>query len=427
MDLEVSKSILKIVREKLMSKNSIPQIRFQGFDSWWETIKLTDLGISVGGTAIESEFDPDGKYKVISIGSYSEESKYKDQGIRAIHSKKTERRILEKDDLTMILNDKTGTGKIIGRVLLIDEDNSYVYNQRTQRICLDKNKYVPDFIFQLLNADINRNKIVRSAQGNTQIYVNWSDISNLDYLIPDSFDEQSAIGFLFRTLDDLLASYKDNLANYQSLKTTMLSKMFPKAGQRVPEIRLNGFEGEWEIRKLNEVSEVYDGTHQTPNYTESGVKFLSVENISTLESEKYISEEDFEKDFKVFPEFGDVLMTRIGSIGIPNIVKTNEKIAFYVSLALLKPKKRTNSLFLKSSIESNPFQEELWKKTLHIAFPKKINKNDISQSIIKWPSYEEQQAIGAYFSNLDNLINSHQEKISQLETLKKKLLQDIFI
>ena len=404
-----------------MSKNSIPQIRFQGFDSWWETIKLTDLGISVGGTAIESEFDPDGKYKVISIGSYSEESKYKDQGIRAIHSKKTERRILEKDDLTMILNDKTSTGKIIGRVLLIDEDNSYVYNQRTQRICLDKNKYVPDFIFQLLNADINRNKIVRSAQGNTQIYVNWSDISNLDYLIPDSFDEQSAIGFLFRTLDDLLASYKDNLANYQSLKTTMLSKMFPKAGQRVPEIRLNGFEGEWEIRKLNEVSEVYDGTHQTPNYTESGVKFLSVENISTLESEKYISEEDFEKDFKVFPEFGDVLMTRIGSIGIPNIVKTNEKIAFYVSLALLKPKKRTNSLFLKSSIESNPFQEELWKKTLHIAFPKKINKNDISQSIIKWPSYEEQQAIGAYFSNLDNLINSHQEKISQLETLKKKL------
>ena len=380
-----------------MSKNSIPQIRFQGFDSWWETIKLTDLGISVGGTAIESEFDPDGKYKVISIGSYSEESKYKDQGIRAIHSKKTERRILEKDDLTMILNDKTSTGKIIGRVLLIDEDNSYVYNQRTQRICLDKNKYVPDFIFQLLNADINRNKIVRSAQGNTQIYVNWSDISNLDYLIPDSFDEQSAIGFLFRTLDDLLASYKDNLANYQSLKTTMLSKMFPKAGQRVPEIRLNGFEGEWEIRKLNEVSEVYDGTHQTPNYTESGVKFLSVENISTLESEKYISEEDFEKDFKVFPEFGDVLMTRIGSIGIPNIVKTNEKIAFYVSLALLKPKKRTNSLFLKSSIESNPFQEELWKKTLHIAFPKKINKNDISQSIIKWPSYEEQQAIGAYF------------------------------
>ena len=279
-----------------------------------------------------------------------------------------------------------------------------------------------EFLIQLLE----KQNYEKYNTGTAQPKLNGEVVKNITLHFP-SDDEQSAIGSLFRTLDDLLASYKDNLANYQSLKATMLSKMFPKAGHTVPEIRLDGFEGEWEIRKLNEVSEVYDGTHQTPNYTESGVKFLSVENISTLESEKYISEEDFEKDFKVFPEFGDVLMTRIGSIGVPNIVKTNEKIAFYVSLALLKPKKKTNSLFMKSSIESNPFQEELWKKTLHIAFPKKINKNDISQSIIKCPSYEEQQAIGSYFSNLDNLINSHQEKISQLETLKKKLLQDMFV
>ena len=279
-----------------------------------------------------------------------------------------------------------------------------------------------EFLIQLLE----KQNYEKYNTGTAQPKLNGEVVKNISLHFP-SDDEQSAIGFLFRTLDDLLASYKDNLANYQSLKATMLSKMFPKVGHTVPEIRLDGFEGEWEIRKLSEVSEVYDGTHQTPNYTESGVKFLSVENISTLESEKYISEEDFEKDFKVFPEFGDVLMTRIGSIGVPNIVKTSEKIAFYVSLALLKPKKKTNSLFMKSSIESNPFQEELWKKTLHIAFPKKINKNDISQSTIKCPSYEEQQAIGAYFYNLDNLIAAHQEKISQLETLKKKLLQDMFM
>ena len=279
-----------------------------------------------------------------------------------------------------------------------------------------------EFLIQLLE----KQNYEKYNTGTAQPKLNGEVVKKISLHFP-SDEEQSAIGSLFRTLEDLLVSYKENLANYQSLKATMLSKMFPKAGQTVPEIRLDGFEGEWEIRKLSEVSEVYDGTHQTPNYTESGVKFLSVENISTLESEKYISEEDFEKDFKVFPEFGDVLMTRIGSIGVPNIVKTSEKIAFYVSLALLKPKKKTNSLFMKSSIESNPFQEELWKKTLHIAFPKKINKNDISQSTIKCPSYEEQQAIGSYFSNLDNLIATHQEKISQLETLKKKLLQDMFI
>lgn len=54
---------------------------------------------------------------------------------------------------------------------------------------------------------------------------------------------------------------------------------------------------------------MYDGVHQTPKYTDSGVMFLSVENISNLKSKKYISEEAFERDFKVYPTKGDVLMT----------------------------------------------------------------------------------------------------------------------
>lgn len=413
-----------------MLKYITPRIRFQEFDFWWETIKLTDLGISVGGTAIESEFDPDGKYKVISIGSYSEESKYKDQGIRAIYSKKTEKRILEKDDLTMILNDKTSTGKIIGRVLLIDEDNSYVYNQRTQRICLDKNKYVPDFIFQLLNADINRNKIVRSAQGNTQIYVNWSDISNLDYLIPDSFDEQSAIGSLFRTLDDLLVSYKDNLTNYQSLKATMLSKMFPKAGQTVPEIRLDGFEGEWKFRKLDEIVNIVGGGTPDTNikeYWNGEINWFSpteVGNSIYLDtSEKRISELGLQKSSaKILPANRTILFTSragIGSVGI--ITKDSATNQGFQSLVI---KEGIDIYFLfsySSEITRYAIKHSAGSTFLEIS-GRELGKMDI---II--PSYEEQSAIGSYFSNLDNLIAAHQEKISQLETLKKKLLQDMFI
>ena len=430
MDLEVSKSILKIVREKLMSKNSIPQIRFQGFDSWWETIKLSDLGISVGGTAIESEFDPDGKYKVISIGSYSEESKYKDQGIRAKYSKKTERRILEKDDLTMILNDKTSTGKIIGRVLLIDEDNSYVYNQRTQRICLDKNKYVPDFIFQLLNADINRNKIVRSAQGNTQIYVNWSDISNLDYLIPDSFYEQSAIGSLFRTLDNLLSSYKDNLANYQSLKATMLSKMFPKAGQTVPEIRLNGFDGEWNLIKLGDFCDlITKGTTGKSQSEQGKINFVKVENLK--DNEIYpvvkISEEEHFGSLKrsILCE-GDVLFSIAGTLGRTAIVRNNILPAnTNQALAIIRGYK-LDAYFLLVVLSGEVVKDYIRKNPTVGAQPN-LSLEQVSSLKIKIPSLEEQQAIGSYFSNLDNLITANQEKISQLETLKKKLLQDMFI
>ena len=79
----------------------------------WEQRKLGDFGKATGGTSIESEFSEDGKYKVISIGSYSEDSVYRDQGIRAIESEKTKNRILNEGDLTMILNDKTASGNII--------------------------------------------------------------------------------------------------------------------------------------------------------------------------------------------------------------------------------------------------------------------------------------------------------------------------
>ena len=88
--------------------------------------------------------------------------------------------------------------------------------------------------------------------------VQFPTLSDIKDYFP-TFDEQSAIGSLFRTLDDLLSSYKDNLTNYQALKATMLSKMFPKAGQTVPEIRLNGFEEDWERKSLSEVCTINSG------------------------------------------------------------------------------------------------------------------------------------------------------------------------
>jgi type I restriction-modification system, S subunit, putative len=421
-----------------------PRIRFQEFDSWWEKIKLTDLGISVGGTAIESEFDPDGKYKVISIGSYSEESKYKDQGIRAIYSKKTEKRILEKDDLTMILNDKTSTGKIIGRVLLIDEDNSYVYNQRTQRICLNKNKYVPDFIFQLLNADTNRNKIVRSAQGNTQIYVNWSDISNLDYLIPASFEEQFAIGSLFRNIDDLLASYKDNLINYQSLKATMLSKMFPKAGQTVPEIRLDGFDTEWECVKMADIFQIIDGDRGKSYPGESDFSsfghtlFLDTGNVKKtgldFSTTKFISEEKDKELRNGKLISGDFILTSRGTLGNvayydENIRKRYSSVRINSAMLILRPLlgAKIAPEYILAVLRGNLISNFMKVNQVGSAQPH-ITKKEFSKIKVLVPSnIQEQQAIGSYFSNLDNLINSYQEKISQLEILKKKLLQDMFI
>ena len=195
---------------------------------------------------------------------------------------------------------------------------------------------------------------------------------------------------------------------------------------RVPAIRFGGFTDPWEQRKLGEVVDVYDGVHQTPDYQDRGVMFVSVEDIETLESEKYISKKDYERDYKIRPSIGDVLMTRIGDIGTSNVVKTNNELAFYVSLALLKPRS-IESYFLNSAIRSSFFQSGLQERTLVTAIPKKINKNEIGVVDILLPiDIEEQQQIGALFRSLDSLITLHQRKYDKLRAVKKSMLDKMF-
>ena len=175
-----------------------------------------------------------------------------------------------------------------------------------------------------------------------------------------------------------------------------------------PKIRFKGFTDTWEQRKLKELSNIYDGTHQTPNYKDSGIMFLSVENIKNLKSNKYISIEDFKKNFKNYPQKNDILMTRIGDIGTPNIVKENSPKAYYVSLALIKPFK-INSYFLNIAIQSNYIQKGLRERALLTAIPIKINQNQIGQVEVLYPmNLTEQIKIGKIFDDIDNLITLHQ-------------------
>lgn len=406
----------------MTNSKHIPKRRFPGFEGEWEQKQLDELSTHRSGTAIENYFSKNGLYKVISIGSYGLDGNYIDQGIRAISNEITDNQVVKKNELTMVLNDKTSNGTIIGRTLLIDSSDEFVVNQRTE-IITPKNIFNPLFAFALLNGKF-RDKVKKIVQGGTQIYVNYSSVKELQLHIPNLI-EQKQLGILFQTIDRLITLHQHKLDKLKNLKKSYLVELFPAEGERVPKRRFPGFEGEWEEKKLGEVSEIYDGTHQTPRYTTDGIMFLSVENIKTLKSNKYISEADFVKDFKISPQNGDVLMTRIGDIGTSNVVNTDGKLAFYVSLALIRST-QLDSNFLNTSISSINFQKELWSRTLHIAFPKKINKNEIGEVSILFPPITEQQAIGKFFQKLDKSISLQQEKLDKLKDLKKAYLNELF-
>jgi type I restriction enzyme S subunit len=270
-------------------------------------------------------------------------------------------------------------------------------------------------------------EIANQSVGTKMPRADWKLVSKATFLNPASFNEQRLIGKFFKDIDSLLTLHQRKYEKLLNIKKSMLEKMFPKEGEVVPEIRFKGFTGAWEQRKLNEIADVYDGVHQTPKYTSSGVRFLSVENIATLESEKYISEADFIRDFKIFPQKGDILMTRIGDIGTAKVIKSDEKYAFYVSLALLKPK-HINSDFLCNSIASKNFQKGLKARSLLTAIPLKINKEEIGKVATSFPlNLSEQEKIGSFFNHIESLLTLHQRKLEMLKNVKQAFLEKMFV
>lgn len=185
---------------------------------------------------------------------------------------------------------------------------------------------------------------------------------------------------------------------------------------------------DWQLVKLGDFSKIYDGTHQTPEYVESGIPFYSVEHITSnnFTNTKYISEEIYNSEIKrVKIENGDILMTRIGDIGTAKYVDWNPKASFYVTLALIKCNNKVDSRFITFAINSDSFQKEIYGKTIHVAFPNKINLGDISKCSIPIPSLPEQNRIVSVLETWDNAIEKLSKKIEVKKQIKKGLMQDL--
>lgn len=200
-----------------------PKLRFKGFSDNWECKPLFTITNHRGGIAIERYFSSEGRYKVISIGSYGLDGQYIDQNIRVLANEKTNGLLVKKNELTMVLNDKTLNGSIIGRVLLIDENDTYVINQRTE-IISPKDFFESRFAYVALNNNF-REKVKKIVQGGTQIYVNYTFVENLYIEIP-TINEQTKIGNFFKLLDSKIALEQKKLEKLNNIKQAYLNEMF---------------------------------------------------------------------------------------------------------------------------------------------------------------------------------------------------------
>lgn len=197
----------------------------------------------------------------------------------------------------------------------------------------------------------------------------------------------------------------------------------------VPNLRFAEYLDTWNNQRIDSNSLIVDGTHQTPNYITEGVKFVSVENIKNpYESNKFISKEDY-NSYKIKPRIGDILMTRItaGIIGETYVINKTEDLGYYVSLALIRPdNKYINSNFLSYYINSPYFKHELDKRIIKVAFPRKINLNDIGECKISIPSLIEQEKIATLLNKIDRRIETQSKIINAYESLINSISSSLF-
>ncbi|MFS9247916.1 restriction endonuclease subunit S [Streptococcus infantis] len=413
----------------------IPKIRFKSFEKRWESYRLSEYSSYRRGSfpqpyGNKEWYGGDNAMPFVQVVDVLENLRLVADTKQKISTLAQPMSVfVPSDSVIVTLQGSIGRVAItqydayVDRTILIFEDYIYQTNKEFWAYTI-RNKF-----------EIERQK----APGGTIKTITKEALSDFKVSIPN-YSEQSSIGSLFRTLDDLLASYKDNLANYQSLKATMLSKMFPKAGQTVPEIRLDGFEGEWKIIKLGDVlSELKSGLSRELSNDDIGLPVIRANNISdgnlNLDSDiKYWYKED--------PKGANTAnyVVRENDI-LVNFINSEAKMGT-AAIVLSEPDRETiyTTNILKLTVKEDYYPYFIYLMTLLQSYQyyiKAITKPAVNQASFTTvdfkkyeflcPAFQEQQAIGSYFSNLDNLINSYKEKISQLETLKKKLLQDMFI
>lgn len=291
-----------------------------------------------------------------------------------------------------------------------------------------------EFLALSISYENNKSKLAEQAQGATISHLHGSDIAKLSIAYPSSA-EQNKIGNLFSQIDSLISSTQKELDKLVSLKKCMLQKMFPKKGSLVPEIRFEGFSGDWVEKKLGEIfrsiSNAFVGT-ASPYYVENGHFYLESNNVKNGQinrnSEIFINDEFYYNQRHKWLHENDIVMVQSGHVGHSAVIpKELDNTAAHALIIFTDKYKTTDSYFINYSFMTSISVRQIEGITKGNTI-KHILSSDMKNFIIAIPNdYEEQQKIGSYFQNLDNLISKQSAELEKLKNVKKTLLSKMFV
>lgn len=270
------------------------------------------------------------------------------------------------------------------------------------------------------------------ARNHGLLNVSTNDFFQLKLHVPKSKEEQQEIASLFTELDNLIQSAQKELDGYRELKQGMLQKMFPKKGEKVPEIRFSEFTGDWEQHKLEEYLEVSKEKNKDEVYNKNDV--LSVSGNCGIVNQIEFQGRSFAgvsvANYGIAAT-GDVVYTKSPLKANPyGIIKTNKGKAGIVSTlyAIYKPLENVHPDFIQIYFEQDARMNNYMRPLVNRGAKNdmKVSDENALKGDVLFPKKEEQIRIAEYFENLDNLIASQQQELEGYKELKKGLLQQMF-
>lgn len=414
-----------------MKNSNVPEIRFPGFVDDWEQRELGELGKIQSGIGFPDSEQGGSEgipfYKISDMNSSGNENE-----MTSANNYVTLEQIQRKnwkpiENVPAIIFAKVGAAIMLNRKRLVT--SPFFIDNNTMAYSFNDNWNISfgKILFETIN-------LPRYVQVGALPSYNGSDIESIEVKVPRK-KEQEKIGLLFKQFDDTIALHQQELTTLKKTKQGFLQKMFPKEGEKVPEIRFPGFTDDWEERKLGEVTEKI-GSGKTPKggssvYSDKGIPLLRSQNIYNdrvnFNDIVYITKDidDGMANSRVLKD--DVLLNITGaSIGRSAVYIKEHPANVNQHVCIIRPNNSADSFFIQLNITSTKGQKEI---ELNQAGGGRegLNFQQIAKMTFFFPKKEEQAEIGVFFKQLDDTIALHQRELEILQETKKAFLQKMFV
>ena len=370
----------------------------------WEQRKLGELASSFeyGLNAAAKEYDGENKYiRITDIDDNTHEFLTDNLTSPDIELTGADNYKLTEGDILF-----ARTGASVGKSYIYKNSDGLVYYAGFLIRARIKEEYDTEFVFQNTLTDRYNKYIAVTSQRSGQPGVNAQEYAEFEIKVPKK-EEQTKIGTYFRNIDNLITLHQRKCDEAKKLKKCMLQKMFPKDGEKVPEIRFTGFTGDWKQRKLGEIIEVCSGRDY---------KHLEKGNVPVYGTGGYM----LSVSKALSADKDAVGIGRKGTIDKPYILKAPFWTVDTLFYCVSKEDCDLNFIF-------DIFQNINWKALDESTGVPSLSKAVINKVKVLIPSVVEQIKIGKYFSLLDNRITFHQQKCDELKNIKKFMLQNMFV